>query len=142
MRKQEAVKKLKEHNYKLTPQRELILDIMLNQQGYLSVREIYEKVKEVFPQVSIDTVYRNLSLLKDINILNETTIGNNIMYVMRKEIHNHTMKCLNCGQIFELDICPLELWINQIKDFEIVDHKIEIVGYCKNCRVDKTHFRR
>ncbi|ADH60171.1 ferric uptake regulator, Fur family [Thermoanaerobacter mathranii subsp. mathranii str. A3] len=142
MRKQEAVKKLKEHNYKLTPQRELILDIMLNQQGYLSVREIYEKVKEVFPQVSIDTVYRNLSLLKDINILNETTIGNNIMYVMRKEIHNHTMKCLNCGQIFELDICPLELWINQIKDFEIVDHKIEIVGYCKNCRADKTHFRR
>lgn len=137
MRKQEAVKKLKEHNYKLTPQRELILDIMLNQQGYLSVREIYEKVKEVFPQVSIDTVYRNLSLLKDINILNETTIGNNIMYVMRKEIHNHTMKCLNCGQIFELDICPLELWVNQIKDFEIVDHKIEIVGYCKDCRSNK-----
>lgn len=137
MHKQEAIKKLKEHNYKLTPQRELILDIMLNQQGYLSVREIYEKVKEVFPQVSIDTVYRNLSLLKDINILNETTIGNNIMYVMRKEIHSHTMRCLKCGKIFELDICPLELWINQIKDFEIVDHKIEIVGYCKNCRSNK-----
>ncbi|HHW58568.1 MAG TPA: transcriptional repressor [Clostridia bacterium] len=137
MYKQEAMKKLKEHNYKLTPQRELILDIMLNQQGYLSVREIYEKVKEVFPQVSIDTVYRNLSLLKDINILNETTIGNNIMYVMRKEIHNHTMRCLKCGKIFQLNICPLELWINQIKDFEIVDHKIEIVGYCKNCRNNK-----
>jgi Fur family zinc uptake transcriptional regulator len=137
MHKQEAIKKLKEHNYKLTPQRELILDIMLNQQGYLSVREIYEKVKEVFPQVSIDTVYRNLSLLKDINILNETTIGNNIMYVMRKEIHSHTMRCLKCGKIFELDICPLELWINQIKDFEIVDHKIEIVGYCKDCRSNK-----
>ncbi|MBE3592285.1 MAG: transcriptional repressor [Thermoanaerobacter sp.] len=137
MHKQEAIKKLKDHNYKLTPQRELILDIMLNQQGYLSVREIYEKVKEVFPQVSIDTVYRNLSLLKDINILNETTIGNNIMYVMRKEIHNHTMRCLKCGKIFELDICPLELWINQIKDFEIVDHKIEIVGYCKDCMSNK-----
>lgn len=137
MHKQEAIKKLKEHNYKLTPQRELILDIMLNQQGYLSVREIYEKVKEVFPQVSIDTVYRNLSLLKDINILNETTIGNNIMYAMRKEIHNHTMRCLKCGKIFELDICPLELWVNQIKDFEVVDHKIEIVGYCKNCRSNK-----
>jgi len=68
MHKQEAIKKLKDHNYKLTPQRELILDIMLNQQGYLSVRQIYEKVKEVFPQVSIDTVYRNLSLLKDIKI--------------------------------------------------------------------------
>ncbi|MEW8998131.1 MAG: Fur family transcriptional regulator [Thermoanaerobacter sp.] len=137
MHKQEAIKKLKDHNYKLTPQRELILDIMLNQQGYLSVRQIYEKVKEVFPQVSIDTVYRNLSLLKDINILNETTIGNNIMYVMRKEIHSHTMRCLKCGKIFELDICPLELWINQIKDFEIVDHKIEIVGYCKDCRSNK-----
>ena len=134
MHKQEAIKKLKEHNYKITPQRELILDIMLNQQGYLSVREVYERVKEVFPQVSIDTVYRNLSLLKDINILNETTIGNNIMYVMRKEIHNHTMRCLKCGKIYELDICPLELLINQIKDFEVVDHKIEIIGYCKECR--------
>lgn len=137
MQKQEAIKKLKGHNYKLTPQRELILDIILNQQGYLSVREIYEKVKEVFPQVSIDTVYRNLNLLKEINILNETTIGNNIMYVVRKDIHNHTMRCLKCGKIFELDICPLELWINKIKDFEIVDHRIEIVGYCKDCRNNK-----
>jgi Fur family zinc uptake transcriptional regulator len=47
------------------------------------------------------------------------------------------MRCLKCGKIFELDICPLELWINQIKDFEVVDHKIEIVGYCKNCRSNK-----
>ncbi|MGB9679143.1 MAG: Fur family transcriptional regulator [Thermoanaerobacteraceae bacterium] len=137
MEKDDALKKIKENNYKLTPQRELILDIMLNQQGYLSVKEIYEKVKNVFPQVSIDTVYRNLSLLKDINILNETSIGNNIMYVIRKDIHNHTMRCLKCGKIIELDICPLELWINQIKDFEIIDHKIEIVGYCKDCMKKK-----
>lgn len=137
MSKSEAIKKIKEKNYKLTPQRELILDIMLNTRGYLSVKEIYEKVKEVFPQVSIDTVYRNLSLLKEINILNEAIIGNNIMYEVQKELHEHIMKCLKCGKTYELNLCPLDLCIHQIKDFEIVEHKIEITGYCSNCKVDR-----
>lgn len=134
MQKEEALKKLKAHNYKLTPQRELILDIMLSNQGYLSVKDVYEKVREVFPQVSIDTVYRTLSLLKSLNILNEAVIGNNIMYVVKKQLHNHTMRCLKCGRVFEMEVCPLELLMDQIKDFEVVDHKIEIVGYCKECR--------
>ncbi|SNX53291.1 Fur family transcriptional regulator [Thermoanaerobacterium sp. RBIITD] len=134
MTKEDILNKIKNNNFKITPQRELIIDIMLNSQGYLSVKDIYSKVKNSFPQVSLDTVYRNLNLLKDINILREVTIGNNIMYEVQNNIHEHIMKCLKCGKIFELDICPLDLCINKIDDFEIVDHKIEITGYCKNCR--------
>lgn len=134
MTKEDILNKIKNNNFKITPQRELIIDIMLNSQGYLSVKDIYSKVKDSFPQVSLDTVYRNLNLLKDINILREATIGNNIMYEVQNNIHEHIMKCLKCGKIFELDVCPLDLCINKIDDFEIVDHKIEITGYCKNCR--------
>ncbi|QSZ28045.1 transcriptional repressor [Aceticella autotrophica] len=133
MMKSEAIQKIKENNYKITPQRELILDIMLNTQRYLSVKEIYEKVKEIFPQVSIDTVYRNLSLLKKINIIVEVKICSNVMYEVQKDLHGHVMRCLQCGKIYELNMCPLDLFIDQIKDFHIVDHKIEITGYCKEC---------
>ncbi|AGB19955.1 Fur family transcriptional regulator [Thermoanaerobacterium thermosaccharolyticum] len=134
MTKEEILNAIKTNNFKITPQRELIINIMLDTQGYLSVKEIYEKVKKSFPQVSLDTVYRNLSLLKDINVLSETTIGNNIMYEIHKDMHDHIMKCIKCGKVYELNICPLDLCINKLDDFEIVDHKIEITGYCKNCK--------
>lgn len=134
MTKEDILKTIKSNNFKITPQRELIINIMLNSDGYLSVREIYERVKSSFPQVSLDTVYRNLSLLKDINVLSEATIGNNIMYEIHKDMHEHIMKCLKCGKIFELDICPIDLCRNKLDGFEVVDHKIEITGYCKNCK--------
>lgn len=134
MTKKDILNKMRNSNFKVTPQRDLIIDIMLNTQGYLPVKTIYQKVKESFPQVSLDTVYRNLSLLNDIKILNEATIGNNIMYEIKKNAHEHIMRCLGCGKTYELDICPLDLCINELDDFEVVDHKLEITGYCKNCK--------
>lgn len=134
MTKEEAVSCLKNHNYKLTPQREILIDIFLQVDGYISVKDVYERVKEIFPQISLDTVYRNLQLLCDINILNSTNIGNNTLYEMKKSIHFHTLQCVKCGNSFKLQICPLDYCVNNLDDFKILDHKLEIYGICKKCQ--------
>jgi len=136
MLKVEIKKCLKEKKLKLTPQRELILDIILDAKRCLSVKEVYQKVKERYERVSIDTVYRNLYILRDLGVLREVNIGNNTMYEVKKDSHIHFMRCLTCGNVYELDLCPLD-FLGNLKDFEIIEHKIEISGYCRNCKEGK-----
>lgn len=134
MTKQEVINRLKNHRYKLTPQREILIDVFLNTEGYVSAKDVYQKVKTMFPQISLDTIYRNLQLLCDIHVLNSTSIGNNTLYEMKKQLHTHALKCIKCGHSFELDICPLDYCLNHLDEFKVLDHKLEIYGICKTCQ--------
>ncbi|AEE97115.1 Fur family transcriptional regulator [Mahella australiensis] len=133
MTKQQAIDVLREHNYKLTPQRDIIMDTLLSIDGYATVKYIYERVKGKLPCISPDTVYRNLEILSSIGIVDKSNVGSNMVYEMHRDAHTHIMKCLMCGKVEKLDICPLDYCLNRIKDFQVVEHHIEILGYCNKC---------
>jgi len=133
MTKQEAINILHKSNCKLTPQRDILLDILLANEGYLMATDVYNRIKDYFPSISPDTVYRNLKLLYSIGILSKSNIGRNTMYEARKNAHTHIMRCLICGKQKELDICPLDYCLSGIKNFEVTEHHIEILGYCDEC---------
>jgi Fur family zinc uptake transcriptional regulator len=131
--KEEAVNILHEHGCKLTPQRDIILNTLLSIDGYTTVKDIYSNIKKEQPCISPDTVYRNLELLSSIGILDKTSMGRSMVYEMHRSAHTHIMKCLMCGKVERLDICPLDYCLNRIKDFQVVEHHIEILGYCNKC---------
>lgn len=55
--------KLKENGYKLTTQRRVILDVILENQGkHLSPEEIYDSVRDKYPEIGLATIYRTLQL--------------------------------------------------------------------------------
>ena len=57
---------LSAHSYKLTPQREVTLKVLLeNEEDHLSAEDVYLLVKERFPEIGLATVYRTLDLLTD-----------------------------------------------------------------------------
>ena len=61
----EVKEKFKKEGYKLTTQRRVILDaIVENQEKHLNPEEIYDIVKIRYPEIGIATVYRTLQLLK------------------------------------------------------------------------------
>jgi len=115
--KQEAIDRLRQNKCKVTPQRDIILDVLLSADGYITVKDIHERISQLLPHISLDTVYRNLELLACIGVLTKANIGHNMVYEMHKNAHTHIMKCLSCGKIEELDICPLDYCINRIKTF-------------------------
>jgi Fur family transcriptional regulator, peroxide stress response regulator len=63
------VKKLKEKGHRITPQRLTIVRMLVESQGHPSVDDIFEKVKINFPTTSLATVYKTVSVLKELGEL-------------------------------------------------------------------------
>ena len=78
MDKQEAIQQLKSMGLRITPQRQEILEILL-QECHQSAEEIHQKVRHKFPHISLDTVYRNLNKLNELGFLSSIQLQDHKM---------------------------------------------------------------
>lgn len=126
---------LKEKGYKSTEQRKAIIQSIINQKRYVSAKDILNQVQVEYPSVSFDTIYRNLSLLTDLNMLEETQQNGESKYkISCVDDHHHHLICTNCGEISILSQCPMDLLQLITGDFKITEHKFEIYGLCIKCQ--------
>ena len=71
MRKDYAIGQFRKNGYKITPQRQEILKVFMGNNLPLSAEEVHRKVVERYPNISLDTVYRNLNVLLDLGIISK-----------------------------------------------------------------------
>lgn len=128
---------LKARGHKLTPQRELIINILINAPGPMTAQAIFEAVTRQYPHISFDTVYRNLGLLTDLGLVNRLRLKKKFScYYEVAGTHRHHLVCLGCGASFPLHYCPFENIADRLTEeggFRVVDHAFEIYGYCRQC---------
>ena len=137
-----GVKKLKVQ--RITSQRRLLLDLLNQSEGHLDADELYRLAKEREPRISLSTVYRNLSLFKELGLIEERHFADEHHHyeVKGKREHYHLV-CLNCGKVVEFQSPLAERMketISKRTGFEILDGDIRLEGYCERCcrgRVDE-----
>jgi Fur family ferric uptake transcriptional regulator len=127
------------HNIKSTKQRNLVLDLLKQLTTPCSAEELYLQAVKLQPSVNLSTVYRILELFesKDIVIKNMLSESKKAVYELNSHTHKHYMVCMKCKRILPLENCPctlIEKAVAENSDFEIVNHKLEIMGYCPECR--------
>ena len=128
-----AMKKTKqqlhESGFKLTPQREATLLVLLeNEKEHLSAEEIFFLVKKKSPEIGLATVYRTLEILTELKIVDKVSFNDGLArYDLRKEgakhFHHHLL-CLNCGTIEEVE---------ERYHFLVKDHRLTFHGICQEC---------
>ncbi|ENH96886.1 Fur family transcriptional regulator [Gracilibacillus halophilus YIM-C55.5] len=130
-----AIQKLKEKGYKHTKQREQILNILVNKDHYIAAKEIIERIKQHFPNVSYDTIYRNLYLLTNEELLEMTDLhGEKHFRIMcHSKGHHHHLICNTCGKTKTIDFCPMDIVDDKLEGYQIDTHKFEIYGLCPQC---------
>jgi len=134
--------KLAEKDYKVTPQRKIILKAFLdNVDSHLSAEDVYGIVKVQHPEIGLATVYRTLELLADLGILQKMNFGDGRSRFEFSETddhhHHHHLICINCGQVteFEDDLLEsLETMIGRKSGFKIIDHQLKFYGFCQKCQ--------
>ena len=103
-------KKLKEKGLKVTNQRLLVLQVLAeNKDRHLTAEDIYELVKEDYPEIGLATIYRTVQLLI----------------------------CKTCGKVlpFKDDLLDeLERHIEEETGFHVLDHELKFYGQCSECR--------
>ena len=135
----EVLEQLKERGYRRTPQRECIVGILWESGVPLSAREVHERVRATFPHVSLDTVYRNLELLREAGLVSQINLQSreSARFELLKGEHHHHLVCLECGESVCLPACPVdlhELERRHAGEFTVINHAFELYGYCKSCR--------
>lgn len=138
MKQEEFIQRLRDKGYKITPQRRAIIDTLLAYDTPPSAKEVLDSIRGRFPDISLDTVYRNLNLLADLGVVNLINLrGKETSRFEIGECHHHHLVCLQCGRSLCVDFCVMderELAAAREQEFEVVGHAFEIYGYCKNCQ--------
>lgn len=138
-------KELHSKGYKLTPQREATLTVLLERESdHLSAEEIFLLVKDKAPDIGLATVYRTLELLSELTIIDKINFGDGVSrYDLRKEgvdhFHHHLV-CMECGSVEEIieDLLgDVEKIVEDDWGFEVKDHRLTFHGICKQCQAAK-----
>ena len=118
---------LKKENLKLTKQRLVILDNIVNNSGHRECDEIYDQLKGDGENVSRATVYRTVAILEKYSILRKLELGDGrarYEYKFEKGHHDH-MICVETGDIIEFMSDEIETIQDKIAEehgYEIIKH--------------------
>lgn len=131
------IKNLKENEYKLTPQRLAVAKILSQSEGHPSVEQIYDKLMDQFPTISMATVYRNVMIMKSLGQVLELGFpdGSNRYDGKRPYPHPHVI-CIICRKIIDPDLDTLknlEAEVAKETGFEIRTHRLDFFGVCEDC---------
>ena len=138
----ELRRRFREKHYKVTPQRQKILQTFVDhQEEHLSAEDVYSLLQVDSPDIGLATVYRSLEMLEELGFLHRIEFGDG---KSRYELatgdsphaHHHLI-CLACGTVLEFgdDLMEtLEGFVSRTADFEITDHQVKFYGYCSDCR--------
>ncbi len=130
---------LRSKGFKLTPQRRAVIAALLACAPFPTAQDIHRHVKETAPDVSLDTVYRNLTLLCRLGIVSQVSLpghGGHVFEIVAGNHHHHLI-CLACGRAECIDYCPVvphDLAQAKERGFTVVSHSLEFYGYCRTCR--------
>ncbi|MGX7014974.1 Fur family transcriptional regulator [Vagococcus silagei] len=134
---QEAVKKMKESDIRITPQRFAILEYLVVSKSHPTADEIYKHLEERFPNMSVATVYNNLRLFTDIGFVTEMAYGDSSSrFDFTSTKHYHAI-CEECGKVedvFYPGLDDVESATEQLTGFIINDHRLELYGICPDCQ--------
>lgn len=146
MQLQDAIERLREAGYKLTPQRTEILRVLIGAGATISALAVQQRVKTAYPYISLDTVYRNLSMLTTTGLVNQINLQakGTALFEFQGEAHHHHAICLQCGRSLCVDACPLPEVIplpDADRSFQVVSHAFELYGFCSDCQRTEQDFR-
>ncbi len=138
IQRQEALRqKLNTRGAQLTTQRAAVHEYLSGVEHHPTAEEVFLAVKSKLPRISLATVYKNLEALVKCGAVSKLSYGDaSARYDIRTDHHYHT-RCLECGKIWDLDAqegSKLLEYIKPQKGFEVKDYRLELLGYCRECR--------
>ena len=117
--------------------RDVVLNLLRSTTSHPTAAWIYENARKQIPNISLGTVYRNLSdLQKNGDIIAITTGDGTVHYDARLTDHAH-FYCANCHSVIDVFISKadeINAFAENQLDCTVSGQQLVLFGCCKNCK--------
>ena len=127
---------MREHSLAATHQRHQIYEVLVSRPGHYSPEEIYVRVKQHLPSISLATVYKNLKTFVQAGMLRDVSHHQGPWRVDANIQPHHHLFCTRCHSIVDLDLdflAPVKLQGHLPNGFRPEKFTVEVQGVCKAC---------
>lgn len=131
------VRQIRERGYRMTPQRQIVLDTVCAHVGHATACEIYDLVNEQQPAINRATVYRILDFFCDMQLVAKTDIGGHTVFEVVGDSPHHHLVCRQCHHVASLEDYHFEALAAHLLEehgFEADLSHLAITGLCAECR--------
>ena len=136
----ELVARVRENGCRMTPQRMAVLNVLIGNEEHLSVEQIYEQVKPDFPMTSIATVYKTITMLKDMDEIQELKFNGDSKRYDGQGLKPHPhLICTVCHSVTDLDFADLSHLSQEVEQstgYQIMRSQFDFYGICPQCQED------
>ena len=137
---QELVERMREWAVRVTPQRLAIAEVVLNSSDHPTVQQIYERVKDHFPSMTLATIYSTLGVLQKSGLIQELPFQKMSRYEPNMEPHVNLV-CIECENVIDADtgsdvqevVLGLRQQIAENTDFEVAGLGVFFSGLAPGC---------
>lgn len=125
---------------RMTKQRKVLLEELRRMSCHPTAYELYERVRERMPQISLGTVYRNLEILSSSGtILKLDMAKGQRRFDATTDDHAH-IRCVSCGRIDDLplnalpDPATIMGIAGDASGYDVLGCDLDFHGICPACR--------
>lgn len=137
------IAKLREQDCRITPQRLALLDMLVHTNEHLSAAQLHERLRTRFPTMSLATVYKTLSLLKDMGEVTEISFSDGDTHYDASDPTPHIH--LICTQCHRISDAPFVAEPNLAEElaaqtgYQITGHRFDFYGICPDCQTNQSN---
>lgn len=117
-------------------QREMIKAFLKSRKDHPTADIVYMNVRQQNPNISLGTVYRNLTLLADMGEIRRLRVGDGVDHFDADTSPHYHFVCTECGAVIDLEMDSIE-GITELAgagfNGRIAGHVTYFYGSCGNC---------
>jgi Fur family ferric uptake transcriptional regulator len=132
------IEDLRQKGYRITPQREMIIESIAHSESHMSADEIFSKLQTRTRATNIATVYRTLEMLWEEGLACRNDLGSGrIVYATLQHGPHIHLVCRYCSDVMDanpLVLQQLQSELNGRYQFEADLEHISVFGVCSACQ--------
>jgi Fur family ferric uptake transcriptional regulator len=127
---------LRDQGYRITPQRQLVLEAV-NTLGHATPEELLAEVQKTAAAVNLSTIYRTLEVLEQVGLVTHAHIGHGAptYHSVDSDAHIHLV-CDTCQGVQSISADAAELFVQMLREkvgFETDVAHVSVHGQCATC---------
>jgi len=121
---------------RMTRQRKVLLETLRRMKTHPTADELFQEVRNDLPRISLGTVYRNLDMLSEMNLIRKLEYGGGKMRFDGDKREHYHIRCVKCGRIEDIpvsEIGRIDCVPNGLAGYVVIDYSLHINGICPMC---------